>query len=431
MTKTLLRGGCVLTLGSRTPNLASGDVLLEDGRIAEVGTGLRARDAEEIDVSAGIVLPGFVDAHRHVWTSLFRNLGLTAPPPAVDLAGMRPDDVYAATLVGLVGAAATGITTVADWFDCPADGDEVAAAALQAHADAGLRTIFVEATRGERTGNRRNGNAVRGMLGRLGSGAGETTTISFGSDAFDPAEPVEEAWAAAREVGARIHLHAGPRGARAGAVADLARRGMLGPDVTLVHWAGLDAADLDAVAAAGAGLAISPSGEMVGGFGLPPIQSFMDRDLRPGLGIGHEWLAPGDAFAQMRATMSVQHATVFDRKLAGKGSLPRMMTTRDVIRSATSDGARAIGLGEVTGSIEVGRAADVVVLRTDLVNIFPINDPIGGVVWGMDTSNVDWVFVGGRALVRDGSPVADIGRVRRLAIEARDRIMRTRAEAHA
>ena len=73
--RTLLSGGCVLTLGAKTPNLTQADVLIEDGVVAEVGTGLRARDAELVDATDTIVMPGFVDTHRHVWTSLFRNLG--------------------------------------------------------------------------------------------------------------------------------------------------------------------------------------------------------------------------------------------------------------------------------------------------------------------------------------------------------------------
>ncbi len=74
-TRYLLRGGCVLTLGAKTPNLTRGDVLIDGDTVADVGTGLRSRDAEVVDASDTIVMPGFVDTHRHAWTSLFRNLG--------------------------------------------------------------------------------------------------------------------------------------------------------------------------------------------------------------------------------------------------------------------------------------------------------------------------------------------------------------------
>jgi cytosine/adenosine deaminase-related metal-dependent hydrolase len=107
------------------------------------------------------------------------------------------------------------------------------------------------------------------------------------------------------------------------------------------------------------------------------------------------------------------------------------MSTRDVIRSATSDGARVAGLAGVTGSLEPGRRADVIVLRTDRPNVFPINDPIGAVVWGMDTSNVDWVLVDGRVVMRNGVLEADVARARALAEAARERVARAGAVAAA
>jgi cytosine/adenosine deaminase-related metal-dependent hydrolase len=120
----------------------------------------------------------------------------------------------------------------------------------------------------------------------------------------------------------------------------------------------------------------------------------------------------------MRAAISFQHATLFELKLAGKAGLPHLLSTREVIRYATVDGARVAGLGDVTGSLTPGKQADVVVLRSDRPNIFPINDPIGAVVWGMDTSNVEWVFAGGRALMRNGVLEADVARARDLAMAA-------------
>jgi cytosine/adenosine deaminase-related metal-dependent hydrolase len=221
----------------------------------------------------------------------------------------------------------------------------------------------------------------------------------------------------------RIHAHAGSRGSGTGVVAAAAKQGLLGEDVTLVHPSGLDDADVDAISRSGASVSLAPSSEMATGMGSPPIQQLIDAGIRPGLGIDTERITPGDMFAQMRATISMQHATVFDLKLAGKGGVPHLMGTRDVIRHATVDGARVAGLGRVTGSIEPGKQADLIVLRTDRPNVFPINDPIGAVVWGMDTSNVDWVFVAGQALMRGGVLQADVQRARDLAVAARERVI--------
>jgi 5-methylthioadenosine/S-adenosylhomocysteine deaminase len=404
--KILLHGGCVLTLGARSSNLRQGDVLIDGGVVAEVGPSIRARDAEQVDATDTIVMPGFVDTHRHTWAALFRNVGdLGANGPRLDAANATPDDVYAATLIGLLGAAEAGITTVVDWSDVTTD-DERVRAALQAHADSGLRTVF-----------------VRPLAVDEGGTAGPTTGVAFGST-LPPApdlDAVADEWTRARGSGLRIHVHPGPEGSAPGAVARLGERGLLGQDVTLLHRSELDGADVNAIRSSGAGVTLSPPSEMSGGLGPPPIQQLIDGGIRPGLGVDDERVAPGDMFAQMRTTISVQHATVFDLKLAGKAGLPKLMGTRDVIRHATTDGARVAGLRGVTGSIEPGMHADMIVLRADRPNIFPVNDPIGAVVWGMDTSNVDWVFVGGRAVMREGVLEADARRVRAQAEEARRR----------
>jgi 5-methylthioadenosine/S-adenosylhomocysteine deaminase len=406
-TRLLLRGGCVLTLGAK--NFKQADVLIEDDVIVEVGPGLRARDAEQVDATDTVVMPGFVDSHRHARTSLFRNLGETASTRDLrDRYGS--EDVYAATLIGLLGAAEAGITTVVDWSDVP-PGEGLVEAALQAHADSGLRTVFVHA----------GGSVTRELLTGLSDRAGPSTSIALGSGDLTDLDRIASEWSLAHELGLRIHAHAGPT-ARAGAISEVAGRGLLGNEVTLVHWSDLRASDLDPVRSSGASVSLAPSSEMAGGLGSPPIQQLIDRDIRPGLGVGDEGLSPGDMFAQMRATISMQHATVFDLKLAGKAGLPKLMSTRDAIRSATVDGARAAGLGPVTGSLAVGKQADVIVLRTDRPNVFPINDPIGAVVWGMDTSNVDWVLAGGRVLMRGGVLGADVDRARDLAIAARERV---------
>ena len=422
----LLSGGCVLTLGAKTPNFTQADVLIDDGVVAAVGPGLRARDAERVDATDTIVMPGFVDAHRHAWTSLFRNVGESnweSPVPVEVADHYQPEDVYAATLIALLGAAEAGITSVVDWSPIRSDSG-FAEAALQAHADAGVRTVFVYAGR-PRTEGTHVGPAARQLVARLTDAAGPTTTVALGFDVPGSADlnEVAEEWALARELGMRIHVHAGSRSSGRGEIADIAARSLLGEDVTLVHCVELDDADVDAIAASGASVALVPTNEVSSDLGsLPIVQQLVDRDIRPGLGVDDGCVTPGDMFAQMRATNSMQHATVFDRKLAGKAGVPRLMNTRDMIRYATTDGARVAGLGGVSGSLEPGMRADVIVLRTDRPNVFPINDPIGAVVWGMDTSNVDMVLIDGRVVMRDGVLEADVQRARELATTALERV---------
>lgn len=402
-------------------NHTEADVLVEDGKIREIGPGLRARDAEVIDADDAIVMPGFVDTHRHAWKTLFRNLGRGGAGenqvgPAIYGPHFGADDVYAATLVGLLGAAEAGVTTVVDYADVLVDRSFLDAV-LQAHDDSGMRTVLAHAAPVW-------SETATVDLSKIEAVSDRRLTHAYGAP--DPSrfdlEQVASDWGAARDAGLRIHTHIGRDVTDRGTVAQLASRGLLGEDVTLIHCTNLDATDLDAIAASGATVAITPANEMSAGYGAPPLQALIDRGLRPGLGVGNEVEGPGDIFAQMRATNSLQHATLFDLKLAGKAGVPNLLSTREVIKYGTIDGARAAGLSDVTGSFRPGKQADVLVLRTDRPNIAPINDPIGAVVWGMDTSNIDTVLVGGRPLVRNGKLVADTSHVGELASAAQRRV---------
>jgi cytosine/adenosine deaminase-related metal-dependent hydrolase len=417
--KTLIAGGCVLTLDPKIGNFTRGDVLIEGDTVAEVGRDLGVRGAEVVDATDTIVMPGFVDSHRHVWHSLFRHVGEGGTPQTYG-PHYRPDDVHAAILGGLLGAVEAGITTVVDWFDLDL-GDDNTEAALAAHAEAGVRSVFAPA--------RRDGSPHddwRAALERLHETWGERplSTLAAGVEATPPAGPDDLAddWSLAGKLGLRIHAHVGRDSSNSGMAAELGRRGMLSDGVTLVDCTHLSGADFDAISSSGAGVVLTPASAMSGGTGLPPIQDLIDREIRPGLGVGSDHDSPGDIFAQMRAVISMQHATRFDLKLAGKAGLPTLLTTRDVIRYATTDGTRAVGLGPAVGTLAPGRQADLILLRTDSPNIFPVNDPIGAVVWGMDTSNVDWVFVAGRPVKRAGVLQADVAAVRESMVAAARRV---------
>ena len=398
--RVLIKGGTVLSLDRAVGNMVDADVLIEDGIIAEVGTSLRARDAEVVDATDTIVMPGFVDAHRRLWQSLARNAGTTSG--ADRSADYTPDDVYAATLVGLLRALEAGITTVVDWCDVSGDAAHLEAA-LPAHADSGVRTVFVPpGSVGARRPSRHHG---RVRLPRRRRGASWTRSTLR--------------WAQAREAGRRIHARAGTAAAAGGEVAELGRRGLLGPDVTLCHCTRLSAADFDAVAASSTAVALTPASDMARGVGPPPMQQLIDRGIRPGLGVGdraaraRRCLRP-DARRHLRAA---RHDVRPQAGRQGRAAQPARDPRRHPLRHhRRREGRRALGRSPARSS--PGKRADVIVLRADRPNIAPVNDPIGAVVWGMDTSNVDWVFVGGAALVAHGELTADVARARALAVAA-------------
>ncbi len=157
--------------------------------------------------------------------------------------------------------------------------------------------------------------------------------------------------------------------------------------------------------------------EMMMGHGMPPIQKFLDRGLPPSLSVDVETNVPSDMFNQMRSVLALQRT-----QAAVQGKAP--MRARDVLACATVEGARANGLDAKTGTLTPGKHADLIMLRTDRMNVTPLNDPATAVVAGMDTGNVDTVLIAGRVMKRHGElQHVDWPAVRRTAEESRDRVI--------
>ncbi len=157
--------------------------------------------------------------------------------------------------------------------------------------------------------------------------------------------------------------------------------------------------------------------EMMMGHGMPPIQKFLDRGLAPSLSIDVETNVPSDMFNQMRSVLALQRAIA-----ATEGKEPA--TARDVLTWATLEGAKANGLDHKVGSLTPGKRADIALLRTDRINVTPLNDPVTAVVAGMDTSNVDTVLIAGQIMKRGGRLLhVDWNSVHRMASEARDHVI--------
>jgi 5-methylthioadenosine/S-adenosylhomocysteine deaminase len=156
---------------------------------------------------------------------------------------------------------------------------------------------------------------------------------------------------------------------------------------------------------------------MMMGHGMPPIQKFLDRGLRPSLSVDVETNVPADMFNQMRSVFSLQRAIASDQRKAP-------VSTREVLAYATVEGARANGLDSKIGTLTPGKQADLILLRTDRLNVTPLNDPATAVVTGMDTGNVDTVLIAGRVMKRHGELLhVDWPAVRRMAAESRDHVI--------
>jgi cytosine/adenosine deaminase-related metal-dependent hydrolase len=434
--RTLLKGGCVLSLDPKVGNFRQADVLIEGSKIAAVGPSLDAANAEVIDASNAIVMPGFIDTHRHMWEGILRNIGVDIPLEG-DVSYLafvlntlapvyRPDDVYSGNLVSAFGAIDAGVTTILDWSHIQAR-PEHTDAAIKALQESGIRAVFAYGPVWYEAPKPEHPEWFRRAARQYFSSKDQLLTLAlaaFGPE-FNSVEGNQADWKLAREVDARITCHVGVGTfGRHGKVAEVGKTGLYGPDTTFIHCTTLNDQEIQMIVDSGATVSLACPVEMMMGHGMPPTQRFLDRGLRPSLSVDVETNVPNDMFTQMRSVISLQHALLFDRRFGGEENLPRFLTSRDVLEFATIEGARANGLDRKVGTLTPGKEADVIMLRTDRVNVMPVNDPIGAVVWGMDTSNVDSVFIAGQPKKRNGQLVGvDLKRVARLAAESRDYVV--------
>jgi cytosine/adenosine deaminase-related metal-dependent hydrolase len=428
--RTLIKGGTVVSVDRAIGDFAQGDVLIEGARIAAVGPNIAADNAQLIDARDMIVMPGFIDSHRHMWEGAIRNLipdanlrdyltlilGKYGP-------AYRPDDVYIGDLVSALSALDAGITTIVDWShiqNTPAHTD----AAIRALQESGMRAMFAYGFP-QLAGKpwwTDNSHQFPGDIARLRkqyfSTDDQLLTLALAATAgFGNMEIAKREWGAARDVGARITVHASAKDQ----LVKLGNAIKLGPDTTYVHCGGYGADDWKRMAESGGSYSVSPGTEMLMDIAMPLLQGALDAGIRPTLSIDAETNVPTTMFPQMQLCLAAQRVALTQRKAQGEKDLPKAISVRDVIEFATIEGAKACGLEAKTGSLTPGKQADIILLRKNAINVLPINDPLAAITLGMDASNVDTVLVAGSAKKRNGQLVGvDLKRVADLAAQSRD-----------
>ena len=429
--RLLIRGGTVLSLDPDIGDHAAADVLIEGDRIVDVRPNIEIApaDAEVIDASGMIVMPGFVDSHRHIWEGLLRNIGTDVPLEGRSsyisfvlhklAPAFRPEDAYAGDLVSALGAIDAGITTLLDWSHIqgsPAHTDAV----IQALRDSGIRAVFAYGFPWWGKWEERQPSWFVRAASEHFTTKDQMLTLALAAPGpeFTDFEVSRDHWRLARETDARITTHVGVGSyGLDGKVQEMGEAGLLGPDTTYIHCTTLSDTEIQMIVDSGGTVSLASPVEMMMGHGMPPIQKFLDRGLRPSLSVDVETNVPGDMFNQMRSVLGLQRTLA---AAAGRSPLP----TSDILACATIEGARANGLDAKVGSLTPGKQADIVMLRTDRMNVTPLNDPATAVVAGMDTGNVDTVVIAGRLMKRRGELLhVDWPAVRRVAAESRDHVL--------
>ncbi len=418
----LFRGGTVVTMDAAHRVLPDADVLVVGDAVAEVGHGLSAPDgALEVDASGGIVMPGMIDTHRHMWQTAMRGYGADWTLTQYFVwyylehgRAFRPEDVRAGNLVSAWDALEAGVTTTVDWSH-----------GLQsvAHAEAAvdaLRAVpgrFVLAY-----GNIQQGPwewtadpAVQSFLRGLRDEGSLGVQLAFDVTG-DPAFPERAAFEVARELGLPVTTHAGVWGAtNDDGIRLMHEHGFAGPDTVYVHAATLSADSYHRIAATGGSISVSTESEQSAGQGYPPTWQVRRHGIPVSLSHDTSVWWSSDLFSAMRTTLGADRAREhLEAHAAGETVTQLHLRAEQVVEWATVGGARALGRDDL-GSLEPGKKADVVLLKNDHSAFsFPLVNPYGHIAFQAQRGDVHTVVVDGRVVKSEGRLVgADLGAVRR------------------
>ncbi len=443
--RLLLRSGHVISMDPDIGELPRGDVLIEDGRITAVEREISA-DAEVLDMTGRIVIPGFVDTHRHTWEAPIRGCApdATLDDYFVDVLDTfapvyTPEDVYAGNLAGALECLNAGITTLVDWShinNTPEHPD----AAVRALAESGIRAQYAYGSANTSLSDywfeskiAIPGDDVRRIRSKYFTSDSGLLTMALATrgPGFCTNDVVTSEWALARELDIPITVHVamGRLAGRFGMVKQLHELGLLGSDTTYIHCCYLSEEEWRMVADSGGTVSIAPQVETQMGHGWPPVMKAIEHGLRPSLSIDVVTTVPGDMFTQIRAAFGAERARVNAECWQADVPVPAtMLTARRMLELATVNGAHVAGLEHRTGSLTPGKRADVVALDATALNMAPVHDAVAAVTLSADVSNVETVVVDGVVVKRDGKLLADTGRARRLVEESRDRLLAAKAE---
>jgi 5-methylthioadenosine/S-adenosylhomocysteine deaminase len=378
----LFKNGIVLTMDNAHTLHQKGDVLIIDGVIKEVGPNVAApADAEVIDASGGIIMPGMIDTHRHMWQTAMRGYGADWTLSQYFVwyylshgKSFRPQDIYAGNLLAAVEAIDAGVTTCVDWSH-----------GLQTieHADAAV-------------------DALEAVPGRFVLAYGNIQAGPWVPG--DPAFPEKAAFEVARELGVGVTTHAGVWGAtNDDGIRLMYENGFMNDNTVYVHAATLSDDSYNRIAATGGNASVSTESEQSAGQGYPPTWKLRQHGVEVSLSMDTSVWWSGDLFSAMRTTVGADRSREHLEAHAKKETVSQLhMRCEEAVDWATRGGSRALKMDSKIGSLEVGKRGDVVLVKNDDSPVmFPILNPYGHIVMQAQRGDVHTVVIDGKIVKRD------------------------------
>ncbi len=416
--RTLIRGATVITLDAQG-DLPRADVLVTGDTITEIAPTIHADDAQVVDATGCIVIPGLVNAHMHTWQTALR--GLAANWTLLEYfknmhAGLatvfEPQDLYIATLVGALNQLNCGTTTLGDWCHnnkTPAHND----AAVQGLLESGIRAAFFHGTPkpDPKPGERPFWEVphpraeVERLLKKHQGQALLSVHAAILGPHYSTLDVALHDFRMVRELGIIGSLHQGGGPARAPEGWErLEAEGLLGPQINIVHGHALSDAQLQRFCELGMSFSAAAENEMTQGHGHPITGRLRPYGRAPSLGVDLESVLSGDMLTQARVALGMQRSLDNVAYREAHGSIPptSTVTTREALRWVTVEGARMLGQLDRIGTLAAGKQADLVLIRADDLNMQPVHDPVSTVVMQTTLANIDSVMVAGRWKKRQG-----------------------------
>lgn len=424
----VLRGGTVLPIDATRSVLRDTDVLVVDDRIEAIGQNLSVPDGTvEIDATGGIVMPGMIDTHRHMWQTAMRGYGadwtLTQYFVFYYLQhgkSFRPEDIYAGNLLSAIEAIDAGVTTTVDWSHNNHTTQHADAAVDALEAIPG-RFVFgygnIQAGAWEWTATPEFRDFVSRRMHR-----GDKLGFQIAFDVTgDPAFPEKAAFEVARELGANVNTHAGVWGAtNDDGIRLMHENGFMTPGTVYVHAATLSDDSYQRIAATGGSVSVATESEQSCGQGYPPTWALRKHGIPVSLSMDTSVWQSGDLFSAMRSTLGADRSREhLEAHKTGDTVTHSHLRAEHVVEYATLGGAKALGLDSLVGRLAPGLKADLVLIKNDNSPVmFPLLNPYGHVVMQAQRGDVHTVLVDGKVVKHDGKLVGVDLQAAKSAIES-------------
>ena len=416
--RTLIHGATVITMDALGV-LPRADILVTGDTLTHIAPQIEADDAERVDASGCIVIPGLINAHMHTWQTALRGVAANWTLPEyfkkmhAGLATVfEPEDLHIATLCGALNQLNCGTTTLVDWCHnnrTPAHND----AAVSALIESGIRAAFFHGTPKP---DPKPGETPfwelphpRAELERLLKAHQGRPLLSVHAAVLGPHYSTLEValhdFRMARELDCIASLHQGGGPARTpGGWQVLEAQGLLGDQVNIVHGHALDDSQLARFCELGMSFSAAAESEMSQGHGHPLTGRLRKLGRAPSLGVDLESVLSGDMLMQARIALGMQRSLDNVAHREREGTIPPTTTIRaiEALSWVTVEGARMLRQLERIGTLRAGKQADLVLIRADTLNMQPLHDAVASVVFQASLADIDSVMVAGHWKKRHG-----------------------------